>query len=398
MKIAAFVDISGGSGGGLQQTLGTINVLEKIKSDKYEIKFSSSSRFASNYFKSRGIESLFFNKSSFLNKLNLKLFKFEFVKKILKFFNISNSFEKFLNENNIDLVFFVDQSHLSIFCENKNFIFNVWNLDHKKLCFFPEYSYKKFINSEKIYKHASKRAFKIITDCKKTKLEFSEFYNCPKNKISILPLISNLIFNENNESYENENKSLKNIDLKKTLFFPAQFWAHKNHRYIVDAFHELNLKGETVFNCIFTGRDRGNLKFIQKKIREFGLEEKFYIYEYLEDEEIINIYKNCYLTILPTYVGNTSLPLFEAFYFKSRIAYNAEILEDVYKDKVINLKLDDPKNLYQIIKDISDNPKKFEIMTKNSKIFIDDLLDKSKITNRIKIIFDEYYGYHSRYK
>ena len=75
-----------------------------------------------------------------------------------------------------------------------------------------------------------------------------------------------------------------------------------------------------------------------------------------------------------------------------------EILEDEYKDKVINLKLDDPKNLYQILKDISDNPEKFEIMTKNSKIFIDDLLDKSKITNRIKSIFDEYYGYHSRYK
>ena len=398
MKIAAFVDISGGSGGGLQQTLGTINILEKIKSDKYEIKFSSSSRFASNYFKSRGIESLYFNKGSFLNKLNLKLFKFEFIKKILKFFNFSNSLEKFLIENNIDLVFFVDQSHLSIFCENKNFIFNVWNLDHKKHSFFPEYTYEKFISSEKIYKHASKRAFKIITDCKKTKLEFSEFYNCPKNKISILPLISNLIFNENNQSYENQNKSLKNIDLRKTLFFPAQFWAHKNHRYIVDAFYELNLKGETDFNCIFTGRDRGNLKFIQKKIREFGLEEKFFIYEYLEDEEIINIYKNCYLTILPTYVGNTSLPLFEAFYFRSRIGYNAEILEDVYKDKVINLKLDDPKNLYQIIKDINDNPEKFEIMTKNSKIFIDDLLDKRKITNQIKSIFDEYYGYHSRYK
>ena len=150
MKIAAFVDISGGSGGGLQQTLGTINILEKIKSDKYEIKFSSSSSFASNYFKSRGIESLFFNKSSFLNKLNLKLFKFEFIKKIFKFFNITNSLEKFLNENNIDLVFFVDQSNLSIFCENKNFIFNVWNLDHKKHSFFPEYTYEKFINSEKI--------------------------------------------------------------------------------------------------------------------------------------------------------------------------------------------------------------------------------------------------------
>ena len=174
MKIAAFVDISGGSGGGLQQTLGTINVLEKIKSDKYEIKFSSSSKFASNYFKSKGLESLFYNKNSFFNKLNLRLFKIRFFKKIFKFFNINNNFENFLHDNEIDLVFFVDQSHLSIFCENKNFIFNVWNLDHKKHSFFPEYTYQKFLSSEKIYEHASKRAFKIITDCKKTKLEFSE--------------------------------------------------------------------------------------------------------------------------------------------------------------------------------------------------------------------------------
>ena len=99
------------------------------------------------------------------------------------------------------------------------------------------------------------------------------------------------------------------------------------------------------------------MKFIKNKIREYGLEEKFYIFEYLENEEIINIYKNCYLTILPTYVGNTSLPLFEAFYFKSKIAYNAEILEDEYKDKVINLKLNDPKNLYEIIKEISEKLK-----------------------------------------
>ena len=33
MKIAAFVDISGGSGGGLQQTLGTINILEMTNDD-----------------------------------------------------------------------------------------------------------------------------------------------------------------------------------------------------------------------------------------------------------------------------------------------------------------------------------------------------------------------------
>ena len=72
-----------------------------------------------------------------------------------------------------------------------------------------------------------KKTFKIITDCKKTKLEFSEFYNCPKNKISILPLIPNLIFNQNNRSQDNKNEKLKNIDLK-NFVFSCSFWAHKN--------------------------------------------------------------------------------------------------------------------------------------------------------------------------
>ena len=176
MKIVAIIDISGGSGGGLQQTLGAVNLLSKIKSDKFKIEFCCTSKNAVENLNSLGIKNKYFDKEFILNKLNLRLFKIDFTKKIFKVLKIKNSFEKFLIRNDYDLVFFVDQSNLSLHCEFKNFIFNVWNLDHRKHNFFPEYKYNSFLHSEKLYKNASNRAFKILTDCNKTKEEFSHFY------------------------------------------------------------------------------------------------------------------------------------------------------------------------------------------------------------------------------
>ena len=82
MKIVAFVDISGGSGGGLQQTLGVVNLLNKFKSKNFNIEFCCTSRNAINYLNSLGIQSKYFNKKNFVNKFFLKLFKIKFSKNL----------------------------------------------------------------------------------------------------------------------------------------------------------------------------------------------------------------------------------------------------------------------------------------------------------------------------
>ena len=398
MNIVAFIDISGGSGGGLQQTLGVVNILNKFKSKNFNIEFCCSTKNAINYLNSLGIQSKYFNKSNFINKLTLKLFKIKFIKRIFEKFKIINPFERFLKKNNYDLVFFVDQSNLSLHCDYTNFVFNIWNLDHRKHNFFPEYKYSSSAQSEKLYTHASNRAFRILTDCKKTKGEFSHFYKCPPKRIYTLPLIPNLIFKKVDENFKITNDKLLNIDIGKTLFFPAQFWAHKNHKYILDGLNFLQKKGIKKFNCIFTGRDRGNLNFIKKKILEYNLNENIHIFEYLKDEEIIYLYKNCFSVILPTYVGNSSLPLFEAFYFNCKIIYHAEILDDEFKDKVIQVNVKDPSDLGRIINRIEQDQEYFIKLVKKSKIYIDEKLNEIKLLEIFENIFSDYYNYHSRYK
>ena len=136
MKIAVFVDISYSAGGGLRQTLGVLNILNKIKSENYSLHFCSSSPDISKFIHSKGIQNTLFNKKNFLNRIQLKIFKTKFISKVLNSINIINPFENFLKKNNFNLVFFVDQSSLALYCDKTNFIFNVWQIDHRKLSFF----------------------------------------------------------------------------------------------------------------------------------------------------------------------------------------------------------------------------------------------------------------------
>ena len=76
--------------------------------------------------------------------------------------------------------------------------------------------------------------------------------------------------------------------------------------------HQFNLD----IKCIFTGSDKGHLKIINEKIKEYNLEDYFKIYEYLSDEEIVQLYLNCSAVVIPTVVGTFTFPHIEAFYFK----------------------------------------------------------------------------------
>ena len=396
MKIAVFVDISYSAGGGLQQTLGVLNILNKIKSENYSLHFCSSSPDISKFIHSKGIQNTLFNKKNFLNRIQLKIFKTKFISKVLNSINIINPFENFLKKNNFNLVFFVDQSSLALYCDKTNFIFNVWQLDHRKLSFFPEYDLNTYLKTEKLYKFVAHRAYKILIDCNKSKREFSHFYNCPINKIGIQPLLPNLVMSKPMENIKLHNEQILDLNLNKTFFYPAQFWAHKNHVYLLDAMNCLIQNGVSDYKLIFTGRDRGNLKFIKNKIKILNLDKNIIIIENLKDQEIIYLYMNCLSLILPTFVGSTSLPLFEAFHFKSNIIYNSEILDDDLKRKVIPLNVNDPKNLFEIVKEFQKN-KNFNFEKKeDAKKYIDEVLDEKKLIDNFEKIFQEFFYYFSR--
>ena len=65
---------------------------------------------------------------------------------------------------------------------------------------------------------------------------------------------------------EMENQIRKKYVLPKNfIFYPAQFWAHKNHRLIIDSFKILKEK-KTIMRCMFISAEQIKVIKIFKRI------------------------------------------------------------------------------------------------------------------------------------
>lgn len=173
----------------------------------------------------------------YLRKLIIKLFK-----KDLILFN-------FLIKENITTL-----SHRKLF-KNK-FIKSIgWipDLQHKVLKkFFPGDNY---IFREKYIQNEIQNSDKIFVSSFQVKKEFKKYYNI-KNTIIPLRILS-----------KSKNS---NIRLKKYLLFPAQFWEHKNHKFLIEVakiikINKINIK---IFFCgkVENFKDKNYFLNLNKKI------------------------------------------------------------------------------------------------------------------------------------
>jgi len=62
-------------------------------------------------------------------------------------------------------------------------------------------------------------------------------------------------------------------------------------------------------------------------MNKFNLTNQITFFEYLNDEDIKNLYKNCKALVMPSLVGYSSLPLYEAFYFEKLVFYSKDLLD-----------------------------------------------------------------------
>ena len=104
----------------------------------------------------------------------------------------------------------------------------------------------------------------FITNSELIKKDIVKFYNVDEKRITIVShQPSSQILNFKHET-EKEIKIIKKYNLPNLFFlYPAQYWPHKNHIYLIDAL-EIALK-ELKFemSAVFCGFNKGNLNFVK---------------------------------------------------------------------------------------------------------------------------------------
>jgi len=106
------------------------------------------------------------------------------------------------------------------------------------------------------------------------------------------------------------------------IFYPAQFWEHKNHKYIIEAISILKHKHNKVINVVFCGRDFGSLKSVQELAKERNVSDLVKYLGFIPKEDVWGLYKNALALVMPTYFGPTNIPPLEALAVECPVIYS----------------------------------------------------------------------------
>ena len=319
MKLGCFLS-SISTGGGNHLTKNFIESITRLQSDSLDITLIVQDETYIDFLIKKKLKWAVLDQS-WIDRLFFKFIKVEILHKFLKFLKIKNPFEKFIKKNGIDLLIFNSPEYHTIYSKNLNYVAAIWNTEIYQYKNFSEFRNGNFERQEKIIKEITTNAFKILVFTNQNKLDLVRLYNCDPEKIvlqnlrPVLPTIHNESVNKRNFLLDFEELNLDNT--KKWIFYPAQFWEHKNHNYLVDALNEINNLGMVNVNFVFCGRDKGYLSEIKSKIKRNNLENRFMIFDYLTDNQVISLYIHSDAVVIPTYLGRCSMPLLESFYFSS---------------------------------------------------------------------------------
>ena len=192
------------------------------------------------------------------------------------------------------------------------YISNVWDLQHRLQPFFPEVSsYGEFDRREEMYRRSLQRAAFIIAANEAGKREVVSFFQVAPERVRTIMHPTPAYALEADPA--NESDILSKLGVTgEYLFYPAQFWPHKNHILLVLMLKRLQRVHGLDIKLVLTGSDRGNQNYIREKATNLGLEKKVIFAGYVSQLDLITLYRKAVALVFPSFFGPENFPPLEA--------------------------------------------------------------------------------------
>jgi len=320
MKIIAIIEKPITSGGGFNQALNAIQQMSRLSVDKFDFSVVTPAKENIDSLKRLNIKTDYVA-ITFFDKILSRLFTGRIWGQILAKLKIVGPFEKQLIKQNCDLVYFVEQSSRSECLQNLNFIETVHDLCHQDQLEFPEVrNFGEFRSRELVFQNTLKCAFIVMADSEELADKINSRYGVDRDRIVTMPFSPSPFLKEPQVSNSVNILKLYKLDYG-YFFYPAQFWAHKNHYRIIEAVKLLHQEGKQC-RVVFVGGDKGNYDFLDRLIRGYGLGKHVQSLGFLPAEHMRALYENCQAVIMPTYFGSTNLPPLEAWLMGKPLIYS----------------------------------------------------------------------------
>lgn len=239
-------------------------------------------------------------------------FLYRLVKAVSRRIVAIKGYGKVLSSRGIKIMYYLHQGE----CLDSNFPFIAtnWDIGHRSTQAFPElmWSGKTYETRENYYRNILPKALMVFSESQTGKKELMEYANIGSHKIRVLPLFGGGVTQQIlSEERGKAILSKYGLEAGKFYFYPAQFWAHKNHRNLVLAFREVHERFPDL-KLVLSGSDKGNKDYIEKIIKDNHLIEDVIFLGFVPIEELYCMYKFATALVMASHFGPTNMPPIEA--------------------------------------------------------------------------------------
>jgi len=192
-------------------------------------------------------------------------------------------------------------------------VVTVHDLQHRHL---PElFSRRRRVLREWLYRRAARTADRIVCETERVKGDIVECYEVVPDRIEVVPSPPpSYVLNASTPEGRAAAVSKKYGLPTGYLFYPAQFWRHKNHLLLVESLGILKAAFGLTVPLVLVGAPYENFAPTMRRVRELRLGNQVRYLGYVPDEDIPCLFKAAAALLVPSLFESLSLPVWEAFH------------------------------------------------------------------------------------
>jgi glycosyltransferase involved in cell wall biosynthesis len=227
---------------------------------------------------------------------------------------------RWFQQHGVDWVFYTAPNRLS-FEAGLPYVMPVHDLQHRFQPEFPEVSANgEWGWREYLFRNGVRYATLILVDSEAGKEDVITCYGrygVPPDRIKVLPFVpAPYLLTAVGETRSSHIRMKYHLP-ERYLFYPAQFWPHKNHARIVQAMGLLKEVG-CVVHIVLCGGHAGEIRErafqeVMALAHQRGVAPQVHYLGHVPDEDMAALYSEAAGLVMPTFFGPTNIPVMEAW-------------------------------------------------------------------------------------
>jgi glycosyltransferase involved in cell wall biosynthesis len=229
--------------------------------------------------------------------------------------------ERWNRDRALDLVVYPVRSVAAVETRIPSMV-SIHDLNHRVYTEFPEVrALGEFERREYYFRNACRHALTLLVDSETGRDDVLAFYGdtgLERDRVVVLPVLPASTVRPAVGADERREMRQRYGLSGDYLFYPAQFWPHKNHLRLIEALYHLKHGARLTPALVLGGSHAGSLRrrtfaTAMRAAHRLGVAGQIRYLGFIPDEHMSALYAEAAGLVMPTFFGPTNIPVVEAF-------------------------------------------------------------------------------------